>query len=375
MPTSLQLDVPTHVLSSDMPALLSCSCIQFSQGSRFLARPSLHSKPFGSGTVRLSQPCHPTSCFDLYFQGERHFRVPVAPGIVDFAVELDSAIYNSRKAALTDDLPRVEMQSLDIDLEFLPFPSPFLNPVFESSGTFLYTQYALEHPWEPEQVLFTANTVASTPLPVDDGLKDAYGEYVAACPRGRPPNDRLVPLATQPVSKVAAAPSPTPSLSHSHPSTSLSSPSPESLSDDDDDHIGAANVEVEEDSESESLVCSPFIRSKRTVRALGALPAKKQRTSAALSPPFSSGAVRFPCAVPGCRQVCKTVGDLKRHQSSLAHQPPSWMCRRCGYLFTREDALKRHTKNLPNCASTKVRPRGRAASIMPQQTASGVEAV
>ncbi|KAF8493913.1 hypothetical protein F5888DRAFT_1597974, partial [Russula emetica] len=52
----------------------------------------------------------------------------------------------------------------------------------------------------------------------------------------------------------------------------------------------------------------------------------------------------FPCRVPGCNQVCKTQGDLKRHESILAHKPPSWECRRCHYQFTREDALKRHNK-------------------------------
>ncbi|KAF8485745.1 hypothetical protein DFH94DRAFT_619867, partial [Russula ochroleuca] len=52
----------------------------------------------------------------------------------------------------------------------------------------------------------------------------------------------------------------------------------------------------------------------------------------------------FPCSIPGCKQVCKTLGDLKRHESILAHKPPSWECHRCHYQFTREDALKRHNK-------------------------------
>ncbi|KAI9454745.1 hypothetical protein BJY52DRAFT_1098979, partial [Lactarius psammicola] len=72
---------------------------------------------------------------------------------------------------------------------------------------------------------------------------------------------------------------------------------------------------------------------------------------------------RFPCSVPGCKQVCKTLGDLKRHESVLSHKPPSWECPRCHYHFTREDALKRHTKNVSNCASMNVKARGRGASV------------
>ncbi|EGN99287.1 hypothetical protein SERLA73DRAFT_182224 [Serpula lacrymans var. lacrymans S7.3] len=57
----------------------------------------------------------------------------------------------------------------------------------------------------------------------------------------------------------------------------------------------------------------------------------------------------FPCHLDGCTHICTSAGDLRRHQQSLRHQPPSFPCLACRYTFTRPDALKRHLMKKPAC--------------------------
>ncbi|KAF8071595.1 hypothetical protein FPV67DRAFT_1447125 [Lyophyllum atratum] len=50
-------------------------------------------------------------------------------------------------------------------------------------------------------------------------------------------------------------------------------------------------------------------------------------------------------ATRDCNQVCFTKGDLYRHLQSKIHQRPSIPCtKRCGAMFSRADAAKRHEK-------------------------------
>ena len=57
----------------------------------------------------------------------------------------------------------------------------------------------------------------------------------------------------------------------------------------------------------------------------------------------------FPCQLDGCTQVCSSIGDLMRHQQSLRHRPPEFICLGCQHAFTRPDALKRHLNSKPRC--------------------------
>jgi hypothetical protein len=60
----------------------------------------------------------------------------------------------------------------------------------------------------------------------------------------------------------------------------------------------------------------------------------------------------FPCIHVGCPQICKSAGDLKRHLESRQHKTPSYHCKGCGAVtYTRLDALRRHHRNKPDCAS------------------------
>ncbi len=155
--------------------------------------------------------------------------------------------------------------------------------------------------------------------------------------------------------------SPTSPLLYSSP-PAFSYPSPRSI--DERDITEVTKVEEDCQPERDSLVPSSFTcPNKRTASTLSASHTKKRRASAAPISCSSTSAVRFPCRIPGCKQVCKTPGDLKRHESILAHKPPSWECRRCHNKFTREDALKRHNRNLPNCSNAKTNPRGRFAAM------------
>lgn len=52
----------------------------------------------------------------------------------------------------------------------------------------------------------------------------------------------------------------------------------------------------------------------------------------------------WPCMKKGCGVVCVNKGDLKRHHESKFHKNPSHQCQKCGFKFTRVDALKRHEK-------------------------------
>lgn len=319
-------------------------------------------------TCVFRQSCHLPCPFNVYFQAERHICVPPPPVIVDYAVELDNAIYNHRNptfSAPSADTYLTLMSPEDFAREAWSQANLSDAPGFESFGSSLYTQYALGYPRIPAGVL--------TPLLVDNGDEDVPQGDASSSDRDsiQPFEEALAPTEALPVSHVTTALSPTPSLSYSAPST-LSSPSPISPIDHD-----VTEVTTKWDG---SLTCnSPlswFTRpSKRADGRPSALSAKKKRASASpvLSP--STGTVRFPCTVPGCKQVCKTLGDLKRHESVLAHKPPSWECRRCHYQFTREDALKRHAKNMPNCVNAKTRPKGRAASTKPRRPgATEVEA-
>ncbi|KAL4062874.1 hypothetical protein V8B97DRAFT_1632905 [Scleroderma yunnanense] len=57
----------------------------------------------------------------------------------------------------------------------------------------------------------------------------------------------------------------------------------------------------------------------------------------------------FPCLLDGCTHVCYSTGDLMRHQQSLRHRTPEFICLGCQHAFTRPDALKRHFNSKPKC--------------------------
>ncbi|KAJ6566942.1 hypothetical protein B0H19DRAFT_1258117 [Mycena capillaripes] len=48
------------------------------------------------------------------------------------------------------------------------------------------------------------------------------------------------------------------------------------------------------------------------------------------------------CGIDRCRQICRSVADLRRHRKSLAHCEKKYTCPGCPMRFTRPDALKRH---------------------------------
>ncbi|KAK7444807.1 hypothetical protein VKT23_015124 [Stygiomarasmius scandens] len=54
------------------------------------------------------------------------------------------------------------------------------------------------------------------------------------------------------------------------------------------------------------------------------------------------------CAYMDCSKTTNTLGDMSRHEFTLAHKEPSFHCHspNCGKSFTREDALKRHWNSL-----------------------------
>lgn len=252
-------------------------------------------------------------------------------------MELDNAIYASRTSKWTSfpDHSSTLPLSLDIEDKAPIHASLFENPEFESFGSSF--NHSLEDPWTPADL--TYKILSPTPLRVDDDIEDLYDENVAACDNDsvEPPED------------------PTPAFSY---------PSPEFIDEQDITEV----TKVEEDFQRGSLVPPSFTRpNKRMASRLRGPRAKKRRVSTPIISVSSTSAVRFPCRIPGCRQVCKTLGDLKRHESILAHKPPSWECHRCHYQFTREDALKRHNKNVPNCANANTNPRGRPASMKLQR--------
>jgi hypothetical protein len=276
-------------------------------------------------------------------------------------VELDNTIYRQRGTGsilLSPYISPTLVSPQDGGHGLLSHTSLFASPQFASFGSSLYTQYTQEHLIEP------TNSVFPAPPPVSCGVQDMRNENAAV-------RDWNSPL---PPSQVAAALSPTPSLSDSDDSI-YSSPSPVTPV----DHIVVEEAEEEEPRRTR-LVPSSLTGSTKRAAGGRSPPTAKKRSgsakSASLSRPTGS-AGRYPCDVPGCKQVCKTVGDLKRHQSILSHSVPSWKCSRCNYLFTRQDALKRHTRNVPKCANAKNSPRGRAASIKVHhsEVASEVEAV
>jgi Zinc finger, C2H2 type len=293
------------------------------------------------------------------------------PNIYDFAVDHDNTIYSQRQSAR--DMPAAYSPETFLSLLTPPESThdmplntnPFIDYTeFESYGSSLHTPYMIEM-----QALIAAERIAldRLSLSLGDINEDAPDENAETCEDGSvqrlysPPTP---PMAAQPRSLVDKAPSPTPSLSYSVQS-GLSTPSPTPIVDD---------VFVpEEDAKSDSPVpFSPRLE-KRSANALRMMPMKRRRVSTTPVSIPNARAARFPCTVPGCNQVCKTLGDLKRHESVLAHKPPSWECPRCHYHFTREDALKRHVKNVSNCANAKARTRDSAMSIKPQHLNEGAK--
>ena len=288
-------------------------------------------------------------------------------------MELDNTIYKQRGTGsilLSPYISPTLVSPQDGGHGLLSHTSLFASPQFTSFGSSLYTRYTQEHLIEPTNSGFLA------PPPVSCGAEDMRNENAAVRDWNSPllPNDLLARMATLPPSQVAAALSPTPSLSDSDDSI-YSSPSPVTPV----DHIVVEEAEEEEPRHTR-LVPSSLTGSTKRAAGGRSPPTAKKRSgsakSASLSRPTGS-AGRYPCDVPGCKQVCKTLGDLKRHESVLSHKPPSWKCSRCDYRFTREDALKRHTRNLPKCASTKNNLRGRAASTKTRRVEddSDVEAI
>jgi hypothetical protein len=241
------------------------------------------------------------------------------------------------------------------------YASLFESPEFQSCGSFFYTQETQKQSWIPADLTYKLHS--PTPLQIYSDIEDMYDEDAAARDGDstKPHNDPSACMATMRVAQSATTYSPTSPLLYSSP-PAFSYPSRGSINKRDITEV--TDSEMEEDRQRDSLVPPSFTRpNKCAASRLSASRAKKRRVSATPISLSSTSAVRFPCRVPGCNQVCKTQGDLKRHENILAHKPPSWECRRCHYQFTREDALKRHSKNLPNCANAKTNPRGRFASM------------
>lgn len=286
----------------------------------------------------------------------------------DFAVEHDNALYDLTHT--TFDNPTKFTLSLASPQDPLPsVSSPFFDfTEFESFGSSLYTQFNKDpQAWSAAGIL-SSNLPAPLPL----SFKQVPGivhEEVAAMPSQDATSSPLTStmrLATPSLPQVAVAPSPAPSLSFSAPSA-FSSPSPASIVDDD--------FTISDDDPEYGSPTPPRSThaSKRTSSTVCGTSAKKVRVYAATATSLPSRSVgRFPCSVPGCKQVCKTLGDLKRHENVLAHKPPAWECPRCHYHFTREDALKRHTKNVLNCANMNIKVRGRGTSVKPRDIDTGV---
>jgi hypothetical protein len=65
----------------------------------------------------------------------------------------------------------------------------------------------------------------------------------------------------------------------------------------------------------------------------------------------SKGKKIFKCSDKGCGKECKSRGDLNRHLISSLHQLPSFPCHACGRVFQREDPLKRHWVDHPECVA------------------------
>ncbi|KAI0277519.1 hypothetical protein BGY98DRAFT_614329 [Russula aff. rugulosa BPL654] len=249
--------------------------------------------------------------------------------------------------------------SLYVEGEAPLHASLFENPKFESCGSFFYTQEIQKHSWIPADL--TYKLLSPTPLQIESDIEDMYDGDPAAGDEGstKPHNDPSACMATMHVARGITTYSPTSPLLHSSPPAYSYFP-PGFIEERDITEV----TDVEEDCQRDSLVPPSFTRpNKCSASRLSASRAKKRRVSFTPVSLSSTSAMRFPCRIPGCNQVCKTQGDLKRHESTLAHKLPSWECRRCHYQFTREDALKRHNKNVPNCANAKTNPRGRFASM------------
>lgn len=299
----------------------------------------------------------------LIFQAERYQNDPLLPRPYDFAVDHDNAMHDLMHAGFDDPTTTVSTEcTLSLISPFDPlsdYPSPFSDLTeFESFGSSLYTQFNADpQAWTATEIP-TLNFRSPSPHSFDDGL---IHDNIEAPSKDTASHTSPIRLAPPSLPQVANAPSPTPSLSFSAPST-FSSPSPASIADDD-----FPMVEDDDPDYSSSASPRPTRANKHSSSAAGGPSARKERVSAGPATSFPGrSAGRFPCSVPGCKQVCKTLGDLKRHESVLSHKPPSWECPRCHYHFTREDALKRHIKNVSNCASVNVKARGRGALVKPR---------
>ena len=276
----------------------------------------------------------------------------------------DNAIYDLTHTAFDDPTTTMSTEctlSLISPLDPLPdYPSPFFDRTeFESFGSSLFTQFNADpQAWAAFEIP-VLDLPAPSPLSFDDVL--VCEEVEMAPSKGTASHTSPIHLAAAPLPQVATAPSPTPSLSFSAPST-FSSPSPASIADDD-----FAMVDDDDPDYGSSAPPRSTRANTHSSSAASGPSARKARVYAGPAASFPGRcAGRFPCSVPGCKQVCKTLGDLKRHESVLSHKPPSWECPRCHYYFTREDALKRHIKNVSNCASVNIKARGRGASVKPR---------
>ena len=310
--------------------------------------------------VRLSYVISLALFQTLIFQAERYRNAPLLPRIYDFAVDHDNAMHDLMHAESANPTTTVSTEcTLSLISPFDPLPdhsSPFSDLTgFESFGSSLYTQFnANPQAWISTEIP-TLNHRSPSPHSFDEVL---IHDKIEVPSKDTSSHTSPIRLALPSLPRVANAPSPTPSLSFSAPST-FSSPSPASMADDD-----CPMVEDDDPDYGSSASPRSTRANKHTSSAAGGPSARKAGVSAGPATSFPGrSAGRFPCSVPGCKQVCKTLGDLKRHESVLSHKPPSWECPRCHYNFTREDALKRHIKNVSNCASVNVKARGRGALV------------
>ena len=122
------------------------------------------------------------------------------PNIVDYAVELDNAIYRQRGTGsilLSPDVSFTSMSPRDDGHEFPPHTSLFTSPESMSFVSSLYTRYTGEHPLELTEIPIF-NPVPSVPPTVEGGVEDVHDGDAGARDWNTPPpsNDPIARMIT-----------------------------------------------------------------------------------------------------------------------------------------------------------------------------------
>ncbi|KAI0295904.1 hypothetical protein B0F90DRAFT_1125704 [Multifurca ochricompacta] len=230
------------------------------------------------------------------------------PRIYDFSVDHDNVLYdrassarNTPPSTLINESSLSSLSSSDSWLGSLPISGLEFSE-FESFGSYLYDQFNAKSEAWPISEDFVLILPPAPPFSSDNNIIDNISEEVGPTRENEfvqpsyytPPT----PRATPPPFQVATALSPTPSLSSSTPST-FSSSSPPSIVDED------ATKSEEEDPEYIPSSCNR--PKKRNASALSETPTKRPKILTTPVSCSSTDAARFPCTVPGCKQVCKTL--------------------------------------------------------------------